>query len=115
MSNLSDFIFRENIKSVQAREVTLAGGQTTADVTISAVNTGKSVVIPTGRRGRSVFVQPFGQVEKGDFYDNGPADATFRLINSTTVRVERAVDAAWSVGIGQPVSMLFAFQVVEFN
>lgn len=115
MSNLSDFIFKDNIKGVQRLSATIAGGQTVVDVAISPVDTNKTIIIPAGRTGRSVFVQPVNQVEKGDFYDNGPADATIRLTSSTNVRLQRAAGNAVSGGGSQAVSMTYEFQVVEFT
>lgn len=112
MSALSDFIFKDNIKSIQSFQTTVPGGQTTFDVTISPVDINKTIIIPTGRRGRSVYTPSMEAT--GPYHDNGPADATIRLTSSTNVRIERATGATNGIS-GQNVSMIYAYQVVEFG
>lgn len=94
MSNLSDFIgVGGGIKSVQKGTTNLIAPDSSADVTINAVNTNKSFISLNGIDTTNTGVLPCGTVE---------------LLNSTTVRV---------VGrrtTGTSVTIIISWTVVEY-
>ena len=81
------------VKAIQRGMAAMSSAQTTVDVTISNVNTGKTEIRPCGVRGDAAISAALG--------------VTFQLVNATTLRLTRAATD------GTPIYT--AWELTEFN
>lgn len=111
MSFLTQFLFKPNIKSFQNIEVSVTA--LTTNITIAAVDTNMTTILYGGRRGSAVGGMSDGAGGWTAYFENGVMDATIRLINSTTVRIQRNLTTP--AGTIVTPSITYCFQVVEWN
>jgi hypothetical protein len=101
MSSLSQFAQSGKIKSIQRGIITIGTSSSSSSVTITAVDTSKSVLHYLGQS-TSSYSSGYGS-----FGSAGSADAYLSLTNSTTITASRVIS-------GTDITQYISYQIVEY-